>query len=371
MFNKKILFISNRLNEANKNGANVVAKRNLENLIEILGNENVFVYSIKNKCKIINIINNLIFNRIESITLIDEKNILKTIAEKNIDYVFLDTSCYGFLARKLNRNQIKIITFCHDITKELYSSLIKNFSNDSLKNLIKKLRLKQLKKLSEMNENITFKHSDILVTLNERETKLLKREYNCSSDIQIPISFPVKKSIHKKEVYKKNKFNILFVGVAGFTPNMQGIQFFIKNVLPELDVELNIVGKNMENYKELLENEKVNIIGTVDALDDYYLCADIVIAPIFLGGGMKVKTAEALMYGKTIFGTTEAFEGYELNYDKVGGLCNTADEFIEKINKYIKNYNGLKENKYSKDIFMEKYSYEASKKLFEKVLKEL
>lgn len=371
MFNKKILFVSNRLNEANKNGANIVAKRNLENLFEILGKENVIVYSIKNKHRTINIINNLIFNRIENITLIDEKKILKVIEEKKIKYVFLDTSCYGFLSKKLNKKQVKIVTFCHDITKELYSSIIENFSKYSLKNLIKKIRLKQLKKLSEINENLTFKYSDTLITLNKREGSLLKKEYNYNSDIEIPISFPMKKYAHKKDVYDKNKFNILFVGVGGFIPNMQGIEFFIKKVLPKLDAELNIIGKNMENYREFLTDEKVNIIGTVDILDDYYLCADAVIAPIFCGGGMKVKTAEALMYGKTIFGTAEAFEGYELDYDKVGGLCNTADEFIEKINEYIKNYKGLKENNYSRSIFVKKYSYEASEKLFKKMLEEL
>jgi hypothetical protein len=36
---------------------------------------------------------------------------------------------------------------------------------------------------------------------------------------------------------------------------------------------------------------------------------------------MKVKTCESLMFGKNIFATTEAFEGYELDYDKVGALC--------------------------------------------------
>lgn len=28
------------------------------------------------------------------------------------------------------------------------------------------------------------------------------------------------------------------------------------------------------------------------------------------------------MYGKPIFGTHEAFAGYDLNFEKIGGLCN-------------------------------------------------
>jgi len=37
-----------------------------------------------------------------------------------------------------------------------------------------------------------------------------------------------------------------------------------------------------------------------------------VILPIISGSGMKTKTAEALMYGKSIIGIKEAFEGYKM-----------------------------------------------------------
>ena len=89
---------------------------------------------------------------------------------------------------------------------------------------------------------------------------------------------------------------------------------------------------------------------------------------------MKVKTTEALSYGKTIFGTTEAFEGYEVDYKKVGGLCNTTEEFIEAINKYIewwKNNGKPAFNEYSYQIFKEKYSYEASMKKFKEIFEKL
>lgn len=43
---------------------------------------------------------------------------------------------------------------------------------------------------------------------------------------------------------------------------------------------------------------------------------------------MKTKTAEALMYGKTIIGTKEAFEGYVLD-EKAMKLCSNAQEFID------------------------------------------
>jgi hypothetical protein len=91
------------------------------------------------------------------------------------------------------------------------------------------------------------------------------------------------------------------------------------------------------------------------------------VSPIFKGGGMKVKTCEALMYGKNIFGTSEAFIGYEIDYDKVGALCNTKEEFIDTINNYCSTKRE-KFNEYSRKCFLENYSFDATLEKFEKLL---
>ena len=200
--------------------------------------------------------------------------------------------------------------------------------------------------------------------------------YGVNSDKEIGVTFPIRKILKEENKIGNKEFKLLFVGVGTFLPNIQGIEFFIKNVIPYIEAKLEIVGKNTELNKEKWEslNSKVEVKGTVDSLDNYYNEADAVIAPIFIGGGMKVKTAEALSYGKTIFGTTEAFEGYEVDYKKVGGLCDTAEEFIQTINNYIewwKNNDKPTFNKYSYQIFKEKYSYEASLKSFKEIFKEV
>ncbi len=49
----------------------------------------------------------------------------------------------------------------------------------------------------------------------------------------------------------------------------------------------------------------------MDKTDVYYYKHAAVILPIKYGAGMKVKTAEAMMYGRTIFASDEALEGYD------------------------------------------------------------
>ena len=143
--------------------------------------------------------------------------------------------------------------------------------------------------------------------------------------------------------------------------------WFVENVLPHVDVKLQVVGKGMARLKEEECMRGIDIKSDVPDLATYFLSADFMILPIFSGSGMKVKTCESLMYGKNIIATDEAFVGYEVDYDKVGGKCNTAEEFISCI-KDFENHPRPRFNVYSRQMFLEKYSEAAVVEKFRKVL---
>ena len=62
----------------------------------------------------------------------------------------------------------------------------------------------------------------------------------------------------------------LFVG-SDFFANLEGIDWFINNVLKSVDMNLLIVGKGTENWRSTYRNiSNLDIIGTVDDIKDYY-----------------------------------------------------------------------------------------------------
>ena len=76
---------------------------------------------------------------------------------------------------------------------------------------------------------------------------------------------------------------------------------------------------------------------------------------------MKTKTAEALMYGCPIIGTKEAFEGYKLDFCKIGGMANTKENMIISINKLKENPILIKEaSNYARTIFKQSYSIQTT-----------
>ena len=184
----------------------------------------------------------------------------------------------------------------------------------------------------------------------------------------IPIVFRDRfKPEHQSEAFTKAKPECLFIG-SYFAPNNEGLLWFVRNVLPHVEINFIVVGKGMEKIKEeepIMHD--VEVIGSVPDLTPYINEADIMILPIFKGSGMKVKTCESLMFGKNILGTDEAFEGYDADYDRIGGKCNTADDFIGKINDFITSPRP-RFNTYSRQLYLERYSESTLSEKMRKVL---
>ena len=143
--------------------------------------------------------------------------------------------------------------------------------------------------------------------------------------------------------------------------------WFVKNVARRIDIRVCIVGKGMEEIRAELEIPgKVEVIGSVENLGEWYKQARFVIAPIFDGSGMKTKVAEALMHGKKVVGTPEAFSGYEAATG-AGWVCRTADDFVAAIQEAHQKIR-FPFDPHLRATYMRNYSFEAAKGRIEKIL---
>ena len=348
----KILFISSLAFYNNTGGAQC-SKRNYTMLQKVFKLNCVFPYALipfNKKTKgfkdILNTINNLFHLRQNGVTAKDEREIIKLINEKKINKVFVDCSINGSLIRIIkNKTSAIVYAFFH------------NCESDLIFQYIKKGNILQVPRFfsSFINEELTCKCADYIIGLNERDQSIIKEKHGRNFDYIIPISLDGKKENENFE--ELSPIDILFVG-SNFFPNIQGINWFIKNITPHINQKLTIIGKDLEKAA-IHKHERVQVIGSVDSISPYYKAAKLVVIPIFCGSGMKVKTAEAMKYGKVIIGTKEAFEGYK----KCNGMyeCNTKEEFINCLNT-INNYTSETEN-----LFNQEYSHETIVQKFHEI----
>lgn len=363
-----ILYISNR------SKSNIGAVTHLAALKEIFGSENVFCVDLKPTETACQKENYIAFGKYKSIgdrllrwmqgntMFISNKNIeelIKIIEKYNIKFVFSEESFLGNFVKKLKRysKDIKYICFYHDIGADLYRQRMKmgNFV-ERLENIV-----------AIRQEKLTVKYSDGNIVFHETDADKFKKFYGIYPDKIIPLA-SVAPLIDKDSriVSFTGKKCILFVGSA-YHPNILGINWFINCVLPQLadDINIKIVGK-IGPKLESVKDKRVDIIGPVESLEKYYREADIVIIPLFDGGGMKVKTIEAVSYGKCIVGTEESLHGFweEMDEDIRGKSvfqCNTPEEWIDVLNGLIKK-EIPKFNSKLYELFLQKFSYDAMKK---------
>ncbi|MFI3214128.1 MAG: glycosyltransferase [Eubacteriales bacterium] len=259
----------------------------------------------------------------------DENKVLQKVKEIDPNVIFLDTTVIGGLIERINakiEKKIKVVTFMHNVEV--------NYVRNQFKYHSKLFGLTI--NATYNNEKKALDNSDKIIVINQRDERELKKVYNKSADLVLPVSFADTFQSDRLNRSKGDK-KLLFVG-SDFPPNYHGIKRFVEEVMCKLpEYELTIVGRGFENRREELSRDNVEVVGSVDDLSDYYYNYSSVVMPIFYGDGMKVKTAEAMMYGMNILATDEALEGYDV--DDIEGIkrCNTVEAFVEDIRKLEKN----------------------------------
>lgn len=248
---------------------------------------------------------------------------------EGIKFLFVDQSVYGLACADAKRAApgIKCAVLFHNIERSFYlRRAIRAFKPHNV------LLLPAITKA----ERVAVREADLLITLSDRDAKEMHAVYGRRPELVLPPGLEDKnvaqanpKPITLIGTRFKEDITMLFVGSA-FPPNVQGIRWFARKVLPKIPGKLLVAGRGFEAYRTEFQNDRLTVLGSVADLGPLYAQADLVVSPIFWGSGIKMKTAEAFMYGMPFVGTTEALEGYDA--EAAGALrADNAEGFIEGI----------------------------------------
>lgn len=360
----KLLFIAgHEFMEKQDNGGRQCSYRNYTVLQQIFGEENVYLCMLSNvtqtdgpkKIRVfpthrnkVELVWNTMFFR-NGYSHKTKRDIIQYINHVDADIVWFDLSITGLLVPHIHGNP-RIILFQHDIEKKYMWNRVRKSGLPYLLPYFSYL----------YNERCIVKRADDIICLNKRDGIELQECYGRKPDFYLPMTFMDRYDEKRAREAEKNRKNVkqlrlLFIG-SMFPPNYDGILWFVRNVMVRVsDCILYIVGKDMETKAEELSADNVEVVGTVEDLSYYYYETDVVVIPILYGNGMKVKTAEAMMYGKPILATKEALEGYDISAVEGIRECNSIEQFASAIEELkYKKWNGVIEC-CTREIFLDKY----------------
>ena len=291
-----------------------------------------------------------------------KNNIKNKMMQNKYDCVFFNIlSMYGYAqyVKKINPN-IKTVLYEQNCEALIYKRHLKE-TNNYLKQMFLKIEINKLDKFEQ--KSVCNVDKLILLSDEDREALRINRD-KCSI---IPIG------IHPTEytkIFKMKKDNIirmLFVGTMTWAPNNEGIIWFLKNVMPmcveDNKYELYIIGKNPSNkVQELCSQYKnVYLLGYVENLDEYYDKCDVLIVPLFIGSGQRVKIIEAFSRSYPVISTSIGLEGLKYIDGETVMVADDKYIFKQKIDSCF-NYEMLSRiGQAGKYIFDTEYSTEVIK----------
>lgn len=249
--------------------------------------------------------------------------ILNAADAHGADTIWLDGSNLGRIAHMLRRERpaLRIVTFCHNVEARFFLGALRRAPGP---------RAAAVLFANCVAERLALRHSDTVVALSARDSGVLRRLYGRAADQMLPMAL-ADQARDRPTGADASTGPLLFVGGA-FYANRAGIGWFAREVAPRISAATEVLGHGMEDMRALLETAPgVRVIGPVDRLEPRYHAALAAIAPIFDGSGMKTKVAEALMFGKRVIGTPEAFSGYAEDVVAANWCCADANAFVAAV----------------------------------------
>lgn len=283
-----------------------------------------------------------------------QKKIAELLEANTFDLIHVETS---YIMQNIPPTKIPIVLVEHNIEYLVYERFM---SHAPL--LLRPILALDIKKLKKAEQSF-WKEATHIVTVSTKEKEIIGLP-NVSVvpngvDTQI---FTMKKNPH---VMEKNEADILFIGDFTWIQNRDTVRWIIYDIYPKITqyfkkakkITLWIVGKNIPN--DIKKNGKEeNIICDENSTlptEKIFADADILLAPIRIGGGSQYKILEAMAVGTPVVTTKLGIEGIDAKEGRevlVGESSHDLARLTAHLVEDEKLYDSIAQNA---RLFIEKY----------------
>ena len=137
---------------------------------------------------------------------------------------------------------------------------------------------------------------------------------------------------------------ITFVGAMDWEPNVDGVEYFCGEVWPQIKAEVpqarfRIVGRNPDrrvqkwasNSANPNDDGSIEVTGRVPSIVEHLRQSAVVVVPLRIGGGTRLKIYEAMATGKAVVSTTVGAEGLDVHHGRDIILADDPRSFAQAV----------------------------------------
>lgn len=135
---------------------------------------------------------------------------------------------------------------------------------------------------------------------------------------------------------------IIFTGSMDWEPNIDGVEFFCRDIWPKVlgqvpKARFRIVGRDPDYRVKKLASPSVEVTGTVPSVIDHLREAAVLVVPLRIGGGTRIKIYEGMAMGKATVSTSVGAEGLDVRSGHDLLLADEPNQFAECIVTILRN----------------------------------
>ncbi len=127
--------------------------------------------------------------------------------------------------------------------------------------------------------------------------------------------------------------SLIYTGMMGWKPNVDSVRYFCSDIFPLIrkvfpELVFRIVGKDPTGkVRKLADNRSVVVTGSVPDMEACIRDSDIVVVPLRIGSGTRLKILEAMALGKPVVATAIGAEGLNVNHGRNILIADTPEDF--------------------------------------------
>jgi glycosyltransferase involved in cell wall biosynthesis len=135
---------------------------------------------------------------------------------------------------------------------------------------------------------------------------------------------------------------LVFTGKMDFRPNVDGVLWFVDEILPRVSTDsapptLWVVGQSPHpSLAHLRDHPQVVVTGPVEEVEPYLVGADVVVVPLRMGSGTRLKVLQALSLARPLVGTTLGCAGLDLSDGEQVRLADDPARFAAAIEALLR-----------------------------------
>jgi glycosyltransferase involved in cell wall biosynthesis len=174
-----------------------------------------------------------------------------------------------------------------------------------------------------------------VIAVSEQDQQTFAREYGWRHVQAIDTAVDV--DYFRPNGTAEQSDHVVFVGSLDWLPNQDGVTFFVQQVWPLIrrarpKAVFQIVGRNPPwAVRRLQRVDGVEVVGTVPDVRPHLAGAAVIVVPLLVGGGTRIKIFEALAMGKALVSTTIGAEGLPVTPKEHLLLADSPAEFAEAV----------------------------------------